>query len=66
VADVAVVSRTPDRVELRLSDGWAAYEVVDAEGTPVRTGPARPVTPVRAVLVRAPAGWRLESAQRLG
>jgi hypothetical protein len=66
VADVAVVSRTPDRVELRLSDGWGGYAVVRADGAPVRTGPARPVTPVRAVLVRAPAGWRLESAQRLG
>ena len=69
VADVAVVSRTPDRVELRLSDGWAAYEVVDADrpdGAPLRTEPARPVTPARVVLVRAPAGWRLETAQRLG
>jgi hypothetical protein len=69
VADVAVVSRTPDRVELGLSDGWSAYAVVDADrpdGAPVRTGPARPVTPVRVVLVRAPAGWRLESARRLG
>ena len=66
VADVAVVSRAPDRVELRLSDGWAAYEVVDADGASVRIEPARAVTPVRVVLVRAPAGWRLESAQRLG
>ena len=69
VADVAVVSRTPDRVEMRLSDGWPAYEVVDADrpdGGPVRTEPARPVTAVRVVLVRAPVGWRLESAQRLG
>jgi hypothetical protein len=65
-ADVAVVSRMTDRVELRLSDGWAAYEVVRADGAPVRTGPARPVTPLRAGLVRAPAGWRLESAERLG
>jgi eukaryotic-like serine/threonine-protein kinase len=66
VADVAVVSRTPDRVELRLSDGWAAYEVLDEDGTPAHTEPARPVTPVRAVLVRTPVGWRLDSAQRLG
>ena len=69
VADVVVVSRASDRVELRLSDGWAAYEVVDVdrpEGAPVRAEPARPVTPVRVVLVRTPAGWRLESAQRLG
>lgn len=66
VADVAVVSRTPDLVELRLSDGWAGYEVVAADGTRVRTEPPRPVTPVRAVLTRTTAGWRLESAQRLG
>jgi hypothetical protein len=69
VADVAVVSRSPGRVELRLSDGWAAYEVVDADrpdGAPVRTEPARAVTPARVVLVATPAGWRLESAQRLG
>ena len=38
-------SRTPDRVELRLSDGWAAYEVLDAEGTPVRTGARAPGHP---------------------
>ncbi|RBY79318.1 serine/threonine protein kinase [Blastococcus sp. TF02-09] len=69
VADVVVVSRSADRVELRLSDGWAAYEVVAADrpdGPAVRTEPARPVTPVQVVLVRDPAGWRLESAQRLG
>ena len=69
VADVAVVSRTPDRVELRLSDGWSAYEVVDADrpdGAPVRTEPARAVTRVQVVLVRTPAGLRLESATRLG
>ncbi|WP_255362376.1 hypothetical protein [Blastococcus aurantiacus] len=69
VADVAVVSRSPERVELRLSDGWDAYDVVAADRpdeAPVRTEPARAVTPVRVVLVPTPAGWRLESAQRLG
>ena len=31
-----------------------------------RTAPARPVAPVRVVLVRGAEGWRMESAQRLG
>lgn len=69
VADVAVLSRGPERVELQLVDGWSAYEVVDAErpdGPPLRTAPARPATPVRVVLVRGAEGWRMESAQRLG
>lgn len=69
VLEVAVVSRSPERAELRLSDGWDGYEVVAADrpdGTPLRTEPARPVTPVRVVLVRTVEGWRLASAQRLG
>ena len=69
VADVAVVSRSPERAELQLSDGWGSYEVVAADlpdGAPLRTEPARPVTPVRVVLVRTADGWRMESAQRLG
>ncbi len=69
VTDVAVVSGSPGRVELRLSDGWDAYEVVDADapdGAPVRTEPPRPVAPARVVLVATSTGWRMESAQRLG
>ena len=69
VADVAVLSRSPERVELQLVDGWSAYEVVAADrpdGPPLRTAPARPVAPVRVVLVRGAEGWRMESAQRLG
>ena len=66
VADVVVGTRSPERVELRLADGWDAYDVVTAEGASVRTEPGRPATPARVVLVRTPAGWRLESAQRLG
>jgi hypothetical protein len=69
VTDVAVLSRSAERVELQLADGWAAYDVVDADrpdGPPLRTEPARPVVPVRVVLVRAAEGWRMESAQRLG
>jgi eukaryotic-like serine/threonine-protein kinase len=69
VADVSVVSTDPRRAELRLTDGWAAYDVVAAdrpEGPALRTEPARPAAPARVVLVRTPEGWRIERAERLG
>lgn len=67
--EVEVASVTSERVELRLSDGWAPYEVVaadDPEGPALRTEAARPPSPVRMVLVPTPEGWRIESAERLG
>ncbi|MGY2129268.1 protein kinase domain-containing protein [Blastococcus sp. SYSU DS0617] len=69
VEDVTVVTRTAQRAELRLTDGWAAYEVVAAdqpEGPLLRTGPARAATPARVVLTHTAEGWRLASAERLG
>lgn len=69
VADVSVTSTAPGRAELRLTDGWAAYEVVAVdrpEGPALRTEPARPAAPARVVLARTPGGWRIESAERLG
>lgn len=60
---------TPDRAELRLTDGWPGYEVVAAErpdGPALRTAPARPPAPARVVLVRTADGWRIERAERLG
>jgi hypothetical protein len=68
VADVTVVRSDGDRTELRLTDGWGTYEVVRADdpaGPALRTGPARPMTPVRVVLTRTPGGWRMLSAERL-
>jgi hypothetical protein len=56
-------------VELRLIDGWPAYEVVAAAapgGPALRTEPARAAAPARVVLVRTPEGWRLERAERVG
>ncbi len=69
VAEVAVVSLGPDRAELRLTDGWPAYEVVtaaDPGGAVLRTEPARAAAPARVVLTRAPDGWRMDRAERLG
>jgi hypothetical protein len=69
VGDVVVLSATGDRTELRLSDGWDAYEVVDSrdpDGPALRTEAARPPTPVRLVLADTAEGWRIESAERLG
>jgi len=69
VADVSVVSLTPERAELRLTDGWAAYDVVASggpDGPARRTEPARPPAPARVVLALTPEGWRIESAERPG
>jgi hypothetical protein len=66
VADVQVVSLGPDRAELRLTDGWPAYEVTDAAGAVLRSEPARAAAPARLVLARTPEGWRLERAERPG
>ncbi|MGY1752582.1 serine/threonine-protein kinase [Blastococcus sp. SYSU D01042] len=69
VAEVEVLRLGADRAELRLVDGWPAYEVVratDPAGVALRPAPARAPAPVRAVLVRAPEGWRLELVERLG
>ncbi|SDE93967.1 Serine/threonine protein kinase [Blastococcus fimeti] len=69
VTDVQVASLAPDRAELLLTDGWAAYEVVpagDPAGPALRTEPARAPAPARVVLVRTPEGWRIERAERLG
>ncbi len=69
VADVVVLSVTPEQAELRVIDSWAGYEVVDVGhpgGPALRTEPARASTTVRVVLARAADGWRMASAERLG
>ncbi|MBW8767540.1 MAG: hypothetical protein JF630_15395, partial [Geodermatophilales bacterium] len=54
---------------LQLDDGWPAYEVVRAEardGPAVQRVPGRAAPEVQMVLVRTPAGWRIETAERSG
>lgn len=55
-----------DRVELDLVDRWPDYQVVTADGAPVRTGPGRSESAVRLVLVRGGDGWRIQTASRTG
>ncbi|CCG02997.1 serine/threonine-protein kinase [Blastococcus saxobsidens] len=68
VVELAVVSTTAERAELRLTDRWPDYRVVPAgrpDGAPLRTVAGRPDAEVRMTLVRTPSGWRIESARRL-
>ncbi|CAA9244247.1 MAG: hypothetical protein AVDCRST_MAG52-1823 [uncultured Blastococcus sp.] len=69
VVAVTAAAAEPGRVEMDLVDRWAGYEVVaaaDPEGPAVRSVPGRAEATVRMVLMRTPAGWRIQSAQRLG
>lgn len=66
---VTAVDAAGDRAELRLVDGWSAYEVVSRsspDGRAVSSGGARGETPVLVALTRTTDGWRIESVQRLG
>ncbi|MDK3255888.1 serine/threonine-protein kinase [Blastococcus capsensis] len=69
VVELAVVSSTGERAELRLTDRWPDYRVVPAgrpDGEVLRTVPGRPDAEVRMTLARTPSGWRIESAERIG
>lgn len=68
VVEVTDVRVSGDQVEVRLVDRWPEYAVVRAgaaDGPVLRAGPARAAADVRMVLVRAPAGWRIATAERL-
>jgi hypothetical protein len=68
VVEVTRASTAGERAELQLTDRWAPYDVVPVgQGTamPLRTGPARPPTNVRMILLRTTAGWRIADAERL-
>jgi hypothetical protein len=68
VVEVTRVSTGGDRVELRLVDRWARYDVVPVgrgQAMPLRTGPGRPAANVRMVLLRTAAGWRIAEVGRL-
>jgi hypothetical protein len=64
VTDVGRLDPVAGRVELRLVDSWSAYEIV-GPGTTVARRPARADAPVRMVLVRTAAGWRIDAVERL-
>src|SRR3954466_13683577 len=69
VTEVRTATIAGDRADLQLVDRWAAYEVVRAEardGPAVQRVPGRAATEVHMVLVRTPAGWRIETAERSG
>jgi hypothetical protein len=69
VVRLARVAMPGAKVELRLVDRWAGYDVVAArrpDGPPLRSGPARADADVRMVLASTPQGWRIEEVQRIG
>jgi hypothetical protein len=66
VVAVTAVDVSGDRAQLDVVDRRPAHEVVAADGTTVRSFPARADTDVRLVLVRTADGWRIESAERRG
>ncbi|MGY2084435.1 protein kinase domain-containing protein [Blastococcus sp. SYSU DS0539] len=69
VVELAVTEAAPGRAELLLTDRWPDYRVVpaaDPAGVPLRTVTGRPDAEVRMVLVRTPAGWRIDRAERVG
>jgi eukaryotic-like serine/threonine-protein kinase len=67
VVAVTGVTGAGERFELELIDRWPAYDVVleaAPDGAAVRSGAARGETAVRMTVVRTPAGWRIERAER--
>ncbi|WP_347060192.1 serine/threonine-protein kinase [Blastococcus sp. HT6-30] len=69
VVELTVTEASPDRAELLLTDRWPDYRVLAADdpaGLPLRTVTGRPDAEVRMVLVRTPAGWRIDQAERVG
>ncbi|MCW2698642.1 MAG: Serine/threonine protein kinase [Blastococcus sp.] len=66
VVEVRGSSVSGNRAELDLVDRWKDYEVVGANRPDGRIVAGRNDAPVRLVLVRSAAGWRIESAQRTG
>jgi hypothetical protein len=66
VQRVTVAAVSGDRASRSLVDGWPAYRVVRADGSPVARAAARGPTAVRMVLARTPAGWRIDTVARAG
>jgi hypothetical protein len=62
-------SASGDRAELAIVDRRPPYDVVpagDVEAPALRSDEGRAEAPVRVVLVRTAAGWRIDSAERVG
>jgi hypothetical protein len=69
IVEVSDVSRSGDRAQLELVDGWPGYEVVavnQPNAPAVESVVGRPDAAARMVLVRTAEGWRIQSAERLG
>jgi eukaryotic-like serine/threonine-protein kinase len=69
VVEVTAVQPAGEEVRIDVVDHRPDYAVVAAgapEGPPLRSAPGRPPAPVRMVLERTPAGWRIDTAERCG
>jgi hypothetical protein len=69
VVGVSAFRATRGRVELRVTDRWAGYDVVSSahpDGPALRSGAPRAEAEVRMVLVSTKEGWRIDQAQRVG
>ena len=57
--DVRILDRTDDRATVRLVDELSGYDVVDADGTVVRSEPPRGARSWQVELRRTAQGWRI-------
>ncbi|MCW2501573.1 MAG: hypothetical protein JWN87_3249, partial [Frankiales bacterium] len=57
---VTAVQASADRAELRVTEALGAYRLLDGRGRVVSQQPAGPVATRLVVLVRGPAGWRIQ------
>ena len=59
VERVTVTSSNAERVSLRVVDRLSSYRLVNASGTTVTSGAARPARAFTMNLTRTPNGWRI-------
>jgi hypothetical protein len=66
VLGLRVLSATPSRARLELTDRMPGYRVLDRRGRVLRTVPARAARTFRVDLVRASSGWRIAAVSAAG